>query len=272
MIRNKNIYFYFGVLLLINIVFGDAIDDSITFTTTMITGTDSTNNSTNNSTSNRFIPINRAAYGCNNPSFPNACLTGNTVQCVNFASDNNHCGSCTNVCGSGVSCSTGSCGSCPSSSQIYCLGACITPSSSNCGSCGTTCTSTQACTGTGAAATCTSLGYTTTGCTTDDSTGTGETVADQPITVLVSGTQSILPQQCSEYCTQISTSTPLYFTLYTDTFGSGQPGSSSSINTVCSCYYGTTQPFDVTTTGTCTSNGYGTTSNGVGSWEAYSIP
>lgn len=212
-----------------------------------------------------------AAYGCNNPSLPNACTTGGTVKCLNFQTDNNNCGSCGNVCPLGVTCSSGTCGSCPITGNIFCNGACISTSSSNCGTCGNTCSSTQFCSGTGSSAVCTSLGYTVNGCTTDASTGTGETTADQPITVLVSGTQSIQVSQCHQYCNQISTNNPTFFTLYTDTFGTGTAGTTSSINTYCSCYY-TTGPFDIATVGTCTTNGYGTTSNGVGSWEVYSIP
>jgi hypothetical protein len=211
-----------------------------------------------------------AAYGCNNPSFPNACISGGTVTCLNLQTNNNNCGTCGNVCPTGVNCASGTCGTCPIAGQIVCGGQCIATSSTNCGTCGNTCSATEFCSGTGATASCTSLGFSVNACTTDASTGTGATDADLPITVLVSGTHSISANQCNQYCTQISTAAPTFFTLYTDTFSTGTAGSSASVNTYCNCYY-TGTAFDTTTSGTCTANGFGTTSNGVGSWEVYTI-
>lgn len=209
------------------------------------------------------------AYGCNNPSFPNACISGNTVTCVYLQSDNNHCGTCGTVCPTGINCATGTCSSCPISGQIVCNGQCIATSATNCGTCGNTCSATtEFCSGTGPTAFCDTLGFTVDVCTTTASTGTGTDPLDQPIIVLVSGTQSISPAQCYQYCTAVSTNTPTFFTLNTDT---SVVGSSASVNTMCSCYY-TAGPFNNPAAGTCTANGFGTTSNGVGSWEVYSIP
>jgi hypothetical protein len=211
-----------------------------------------------------------AAYGCNNPLFPNACINGGTVTCLNLQTNNNNCGTCGNVCPTGVNCGSGTCGTCPIAGQIVCGGQCIATSSTNCGTCGNTCSATEFCSGTGATASCASLGFSVNACTTDASAGTGTTNADLPITVLISGTQSISATQCNQYCTQISTAAPTFFTLYTDTFSTGTTGSSASVSTYCSCYY-TGTAFDTTTSGTCSANGFGTTSNGVGSWEVYTV-
>lgn len=213
------------------------------------------------------------AYGCNNPNFPNACISGNTVTCVNLQSDNNHCGACATVCPTGINCATGTCSSCATSGQIVCNGQCVATSATNCGTCGTTCSATQFCSGSGTGASCTTLGFSVNACTTDASTGTGTDDTDRPITVSVAGTQSISPTQCYQYCAAVSppATAPTFFTLYTDTFSTGAAGSTASVNTYCSCYY-TAGPFNNPATGTCTANGFGTTLNGAGSWEVYSIP
>src|SRR5439155_21780687 len=73
---------------------------------------------------------------------------------VNLQTDPNHCGSCTNSCGTGQVCSAGFC--CPNG-QTNCSGTCVdlTSDRTHCGGCSTVCSSSQIC----SSGTCTACHY-----------------------------------------------------------------------------------------------------------------
>lgn len=84
----------------------------------------------------------RSCTGCENPCEGGQFCRG---KCTDTSKDRNNCGSCGNVCDTGVSCLNGICG-CPTG-QIKCNGICTDTnnSSSNCGSCGNACAAGQIC-------------------------------------------------------------------------------------------------------------------------------
>ncbi len=77
------------------------------------------------------------------------CTQPGQVQCsgacVNTQSDPNHCGSCTNACAPGSTCTAGVCGC--AMGQSTCNGKCVDvqSDSQNCGACGTACASGMSC-------------------------------------------------------------------------------------------------------------------------------
>jgi hypothetical protein len=75
------------------------------------------------------------------------CETCGGAECVAFASDAQHCGSCDNACPAGVACENGSCAC--AGGGISCAGSCVDPQSdaSNCGGCGKACSVGASCVG-----------------------------------------------------------------------------------------------------------------------------
>jgi endo-1,4-beta-D-glucanase Y len=87
------------------------------------------------------------ASGCAQPSAGGpTCSAGQMAcsgTCANVATDNQNCGSCGMVCGTGRTCQAGAC-KC-GAGLLDCGGQCVQSNSSNCGSCGMTCPGTQVC-------------------------------------------------------------------------------------------------------------------------------
>ena len=77
------------------------------------------------------------------------CCFGAPSLCTNFQTDPNNCGGCGNVCGSGTTCTGGSCVSPCAPGTTPCNGACVDESTdpNNCGGCGNVCGAGTTCTG-----------------------------------------------------------------------------------------------------------------------------
>ncbi|MFT3924185.1 MAG: hypothetical protein QM778_16745 [Myxococcales bacterium] len=79
-------------------------------------------------------------------SDPVSCETCGTSSCVDTDTDLLHCGTCSNACPSGASCSSGTC-TCPAGFEL-CGGRCVDVSrdAAHCGSCGKSCGTGSVCT------------------------------------------------------------------------------------------------------------------------------